>query len=165
MAYPERGRIADEYLQAINVLWTEDTPTFTGRFVSFDGIAFEPRPRRGAIPIWIGGNSEAALRRAVRFGTGWRPWQVGLEELPAWVEKIRRLTDEFERRDPLQLHVLATPLGVGDDHKPLADGAATKGWSTQALVDRIGRLQELGVTWTTLPISEARTLDEYLDQI
>ena len=159
----ERGKIADEYLQAMKVLWTDDVPKFAGRYVSFDGIVFEPKPIQRPFPVWIGGNSEKSLRRAVRFGTGWRPWQVGLEELPLWKDKLAALAESFGRTDPIDLHILSVPTGVGPDHKPLA-GGRPQDLSTSELVDRIHCLEQLGVTWTSLrPIRGARSLDEYLD--
>jgi probable F420-dependent oxidoreductase len=158
--WDQRGRIADEYLQAMHVLWTEETPRFEGRYVSFDGIAFEPKLQK-PLPVWIGGNSEAALRRAVRFGTGWRPWQIGLEELPDWTGKIDALVAELGREKPVQLHIPSVRIGVGSDHKPTE--AKPVALSTSESVDRIGRLAAFGVTWTSLPGVSARSLEEHLD--
>ena len=61
--FGERGRIADEYLAAIVELWTSDRPAFEGRYIRFSDIAFEPKPvQKPHLPIWIGGDSDAALR-------------------------------------------------------------------------------------------------------
>ena len=70
--FHERGRMTDEYLAAMIELWTSDAPAYHGTYVDFDGIAFAPRPvQQPHPPIWIGGNSRAAMRRAARHD-GWK---------------------------------------------------------------------------------------------
>jgi probable F420-dependent oxidoreductase len=72
--FADRGRATDEYLDAFKTLWTEDAPKFHGRHVRFDELIFAPKPAaKPHPPIWIGGESPAALRRAVRVGDGWYP--------------------------------------------------------------------------------------------
>ncbi len=69
--FEKRGALSDEYLRAMRALWTEAEPRFAGEFVRFSGIACEPKPIQRPLPIWIGGESERALRRVVEHGTGW----------------------------------------------------------------------------------------------
>jgi alkanesulfonate monooxygenase SsuD/methylene tetrahydromethanopterin reductase-like flavin-dependent oxidoreductase (luciferase family) len=72
--FAERGRVADEYIRAFRALWTEPAPAFDCEHVKFADIWFEPKPAQpGGIPVWIGGESGAALNRAVRLGDGWYP--------------------------------------------------------------------------------------------
>lgn len=72
--FAERGRVTDEYLQAFIELWTSENPNFAGEHVRFSGIIFQPKPaQRPHPPIWIGGQSRAALRRAARLGQAWHP--------------------------------------------------------------------------------------------
>jgi len=73
--FKERGGMADEYLAAIIELWTSDAPCFEGKYVSFRDVAFEPKPvQKPHLPIWVGGDSDAALKRAARFASGWWPF-------------------------------------------------------------------------------------------
>src|SRR3979490_204754 len=73
--FHERGRMADEYLAAIVELWTSDSPEFDGKYVSFKDVAFEPKPvQKPHLPIWMGGDAEAMLKRAARYASGWFPW-------------------------------------------------------------------------------------------
>src|SRR5439155_25984300 len=75
--FHRRGRISDEYLEAMTVLWTEDAPAYHGEFVRFEGVHFDPKPvQRPHPPLWFGGNSPAAMRRVARYGTGWMPWLI-----------------------------------------------------------------------------------------
>jgi probable F420-dependent oxidoreductase len=72
--FEARGRVTDEWLQAFKILWTEDDPRFEGRHVRFGGVSFLPKPvQKPHPPIWVGGESPAALRRTVRYGDTWFP--------------------------------------------------------------------------------------------
>jgi len=64
--FAARGAVTDEYLKAFRVLWTEEAPRADGRWVKFDGIVFAPKPvQQPHPPIWFGGESGPALRRAL----------------------------------------------------------------------------------------------------
>jgi probable F420-dependent oxidoreductase len=72
--YEARGKVTDEYIQAFRELWSSDNPSFNGRYCQFSNIIFLPKPvQKPAIPIWIGGHSKQALRRAGQLGDGWHP--------------------------------------------------------------------------------------------
>ncbi|MGE0764825.1 MAG: LLM class F420-dependent oxidoreductase [Hyphomicrobiaceae bacterium] len=72
--FAERGAATDEYLEAFRQLWTADRPSYKGRHVSFDDLIFAPKPlQAGGPPIWVGGESPAAMRRTVKLGDGWYP--------------------------------------------------------------------------------------------
>ena len=72
--FAQRGQVTDEYLQAFIELWTAENPSFDGKHVQFSNIIFQPKPaQRPHPPIWIGGQSRAALRRAARLGNAWHP--------------------------------------------------------------------------------------------
>jgi probable F420-dependent oxidoreductase len=72
--FAERGKVTDEYIAAFRELWTSENPTFKGKYCSFSDILFLPKPvQKPAIPIWIGGHSKHAIRRAARLGDGWHP--------------------------------------------------------------------------------------------
>lgn len=81
LAFHERGAIANEYLAAIEVLWTSETASFQGKHVAFTDISGIRPLQRPHPPIWVGGRSDAALRRAVRFGDAWHPNHISLEWL------------------------------------------------------------------------------------
>jgi probable F420-dependent oxidoreductase len=72
--YPRRGAYADECIRIFRELWTRDNPAFEGEFHQFSNVRCEPRPvQPGGIPIWIGGHTPQAIRRAARLGDGWQP--------------------------------------------------------------------------------------------
>jgi len=107
--FDERGAVTDEYIRAFRELWTNPNPSFDGRYVKFSNVTFEPKP--GHIPIWVGGESGPALRRAAKLGDGWYPIgsnpQFPLDTLPRYrnaVQRVRQLASEAGR-DPETLQL------------------------------------------------------------
>lgn len=91
-----RGRMADEYIQAMRHLWKGRG--YKGEFVSIPPNLFQPKPVRGEIPIWVGGDSDAALRRAARLGDGWIPMGTHSPEgLRRSAERISEMAAEAGR--------------------------------------------------------------------
>ena len=124
--FAERGAVTDEYLRAFIELWTKDDPTFDGKYVSFSGITFLPKPvQKPYPPIWIGGQSKAAIRRAARIGDAWHP--VGAipaaplepEELAESLVLLHRYAEQAGR-DPseIQVSVKAPLYDSGDSSGP-----------------------------------------------
>lgn len=69
--FPHRGAVTDEYLDLMVELWTKDFPAFEGRYYSVQDVSIHPKPRqRPHPPLLIGGNGQAAIRRAARIGQG-----------------------------------------------------------------------------------------------
>ena len=72
--FAERGAVTDEYLRAFIELWSSDDPVFEGKYVRFSDITFLPKPvQKPHPPIWIGGQSRRAIRRAAELGDAWHP--------------------------------------------------------------------------------------------
>ena len=72
--YNERGAVANEYIRAFKELWTNDNPSFEGQYCRFADLFFLPAPvQKPHPPIWVGGESPGALRRAARLGDAWYP--------------------------------------------------------------------------------------------
>ena len=66
-----RGRKTDECLEIIHRLWREESVDFSGAFYKLKGVSIAPKPVQPDLPMWIGGSSDAAIRRTARIGTGW----------------------------------------------------------------------------------------------
>lgn len=72
--FGERGAITDEYIRAFKELWTQDEPNFQGKYCQFSNITFLPKPvQKPHPPIWVGGESRRAIRRAAELGDAWQP--------------------------------------------------------------------------------------------
>ena len=88
--FHKRGAICDEYLDAMHVLWTEDSCSFQGKFVSFEGMRQEPKPVQNPFPVWVGGNLPQSIRRAARRGTGWMPLNIGEDKFADLADSYRK---------------------------------------------------------------------------
>ena len=72
--FHSRGIVTNEYIESMIELWTQSDPTYKGKYIEFQNILFAPKPIQDPHPpIWIGGESEAAIKRAARIGNGWFP--------------------------------------------------------------------------------------------
>ncbi len=97
----QRGSRTDEYLSVMIELWTTDPTDYQGRYVAFSGVRFGPKPtQQPHPPIWVGGRSDAALRRAVRFGQAWHPTSVALEALRERMSMLHELSYATGRERP-----------------------------------------------------------------
>jgi len=96
-----RAEVLEEWVAILRACWTDDEPRFEGRHYRFDPVHFQPRPVR-LIPILIGGNSPAALRRAGRIGDGWFGTAVTLAEAGASIAAVRSHAEQAGR-DPDRL--------------------------------------------------------------
>jgi probable F420-dependent oxidoreductase len=118
-----RGAISNEYLEVIHALWTQDELTYHGRFVTLDDVSgvqtyrTEGRPNP---PVWVGGRSDAAMRRTVRFDAAWHPNRM----TPRWLRdtglpRLREIADDMGGKMPalcprIQLEITDKPI-EGDD--------------------------------------------------
>lgn len=134
----ERGRRMDEAIRLLRAYWTKPSVTFEGEFSRAEAMSMEPRPvQTGGPPIWIGGDSDAALRRVGRLGDGWMAMTTSDELVGMLPEKLAtiRAAAEGAGRDP---DSIAVQVRLSDAHE----------------LDRIGgrvdTLSKLGVTWVTV---------------
>ena len=110
--FEDRGKVTDEYLDAFRELWTKDAPSYRGKHVSFADVLFYPKPlQKPHPPIWVGGESAAALRRAARLGDAWYPGNNSQTKpldtparLGAGIAEVRRMA-QAAGRDPASLGV------------------------------------------------------------
>lgn len=112
----ERGARTDEALSALRRLWSDERPSFHGRFFHFDDLPVPLRPQRlPHPPVWIGGRSPAALRRAATFGNAWFPAFVTPEGFRERSEQLDRLCADAGRSPRDVSRSLFLFVGVGDD--------------------------------------------------
>ncbi|HEY5830649.1 MAG TPA: LLM class F420-dependent oxidoreductase [Hyphomicrobiaceae bacterium] len=127
--FAERGARMDEYIAAMRELWSAEAPTFKGRFVAFEGAYCRPQPVNKAVPIIVGGHSEAAARRAGRLGDGFFPARGA----PADLIAVARNAAQAAGRDPDKLEISAS---LPDDLAELE--AMRKQGVTRVLVPAMG---------------------------
>ncbi len=94
----DRAARTDEMVEVMRLLWSGEPVTYRGRFYSLTDVVVQPRPVRPELPpIWVGGRSQAALRRVARLGDGWLASQVTPEEVAAGKATINELAQENGR--------------------------------------------------------------------
>lgn len=106
--FDRRGAVANETLEAFRNLWTEPAPAYAGEHVAFDNLLFSPKPaQKPHPPIWVGGESPAARRRAGRLGDAWYPlgnhprWRFNTpERYAAGLAQVREIAEEAGRPPP-----------------------------------------------------------------
>ncbi len=124
--WERRGARTDEYVAAMRTLWSGNSVSFDGDFVSFSGVSSNPKPVNGSVPIVIGGHSDAAARRAGRLGDGFWPGKGDLDHL---LDVMRREAEAHDR-DPEAIEVTwAGDLTAGEDPVAAAAALAAKGVS------------------------------------
>lgn len=165
--FAERGPRTDEYIRIYRTLWNEENPAFQGRFHQFSNIEFSPKPaQKGGIPVWVGGHTTRALRRAAELGDAWHP--IGLrppaglqpEELKARREQLFGLMTE-RGRDPGAMQVcFRAPVVPGGQGERLR-GPADK------IVEDVKAYEAAGVQHLTCDIvaGSEQELFEQLDRI
>ena len=97
--FKRRGRVLDESIRAMRVLWSQDRPTFSGDVYRFADTLFDPKPEQsGGPPIWVGGNSDAALRRTALLGDAWHADEVAPDEFAKQVASLTKQASDAGRR-------------------------------------------------------------------
>lgn len=91
-----RGARSDEMIEILRLLWRDGSAEFHGQHFDFPRVHAEPRPNH-PIPLYVGGHTEVAIRRAARCD-GWMGLDFAVDEIPAVVERIRRALDLEKRR-------------------------------------------------------------------
>jgi alkanesulfonate monooxygenase SsuD/methylene tetrahydromethanopterin reductase-like flavin-dependent oxidoreductase (luciferase family) len=168
----ERGGRTNEILECLKLLWTQPSASFHGKYFQFENVVMEPKPyQKPHPPIWVGGNSEAAIQRTARYGTGWVPSfelsSVMFGTFPAAVSRLREVMKEHGReKEPVHISV-CMKVNINPDAKAAREDAS-KFWAAQlhaieggmpfevkakygvygtpeALVDRLVEVKAMGV--------------------
>ena len=97
--WERRGARNDEYVAAMRALWAAPHAEFHGEFVDFEPATCSPRPVNGSIPVIVGGDTNAAIRRAVRIADGYFPGEGDFERLRDLIGRLRNAATDADR-DP-----------------------------------------------------------------
>jgi probable F420-dependent oxidoreductase len=168
--FENRGKLVDEYVKVFRELWSSDAPNFAGEFVEFENITLLPKPsqRRGP-PIWIGGESLPAMRRAARLGDGWMP--IGSNprhtlrdptELSSWLRvlgqearKVGRSPSEVTTAYIVPRYALVEDGGSDDPGQPFVGDRAK-------ILRSIKAFEAVGVSFLGFEILDA-SVDKTID--
>jgi len=164
--FAERGRYLDEHVAAMRTLFRDEAPRFVGKHYRFDGIGFEPKPVRRDVPIWIGGNSPAARRRAARMGDGWHVIDVPMAELEAGIAELARECRAAGRRPEDVPATIRSQIALTDAPVPEAQRNVPLTGPVDAVLADLRRYRALGVGHVALwPAGRHARADEYVAAI
>jgi alkanesulfonate monooxygenase SsuD/methylene tetrahydromethanopterin reductase-like flavin-dependent oxidoreductase (luciferase family) len=170
-SYDERGSVGDEYIRAFKELWTSDNPAFEGKYCRFANVAFAPKPvQKPHPPIWTGGESPAALRRAGRLANVWYP--IGSNprfpvatpgQFADYAAKVKHYAQDAGR-DPSSLGFAYSANWFNDQQaSTLPDGQRRPLTGTpQQIADDIKHYEDLGVRHMMVNLqgeTQAQTLE------
>jgi probable F420-dependent oxidoreductase len=160
--FGDRGRRTNEWIEILRALWTQDVALFEGDYFRFGGIVSNPKPAQpGGVPLMIGGHSEAAARRAGRFGDEFYPhWSTRGPD----VDALRRLQETIARtaaeagRDPDSIGLTLTSTSDAKTALETAELCAELG------AERVVVLPPRGELDGALPDELARFRDQVMSQ-
>lgn len=154
----QRGQRMEDAYQAMKLAWSGESFSFQCKEFEATANTALPTPlQKPHPPIWVGGNSKAAMRRAAQYCDGWLPMPVpkklagrlkthslsNMDALRESVNNIRHMESQFDRIKPLDICMIPFGMDMGSDMD----------WNSEGLVEQIQLMQEMGVTWinVTLP--------------
>lgn len=151
-----RGARSDEALEIMRRLWSEDRVSFEGKHYQYTNASISPRPVQKELPLWIGGSSEAAVRRTARIGTGWLAGLQAPAQVGPVVAAIKGALKETGR-------------SIDEDHYG-AGFSYRFGERTEDAVQRqaaaLGRLPGFSDPWSYMAVGEeediVRRVEEYI---
>lgn len=164
--FDERNDLLDEAIDVCRAAWTQDVVAYEGRHFRSRGTTMAPRPAV-VPPVWIGGNSRRAMRRAAVRGDGWVPFPnprstakalktpplETVDDLAARIAELRSMAQEAGRSAPLD--VCFAPFAFNQ--------FGTGAYDRAALLDEIAAMAEAGVTWLTVGFHRAADRSEWCD--
>ncbi|MFI9831595.1 TIGR03619 family F420-dependent LLM class oxidoreductase [Streptomyces sp. NPDC051913] len=144
LEFRQRGALLDECVDALRAaLGPEEFPEHHGKFYDFQGLGQRPRPAQPRVPLWVGGSSPAAVRRAALKGDGWLPQGDPRERLPAQIAELTRIREEAGIEEPLTVGALTEPLHIG---RPTWDvGRRTLTGTPEELAESLRTYRAMGV--------------------
>ncbi|MFJ3954720.1 LLM class F420-dependent oxidoreductase [Streptomyces libani] len=162
--FGRRGAVLDETVEALKAaLGPDEFPKFAGKRFAFEGLGQAPRPvQTPRPPIWVGGSSPAAVRRAAERGDGWLPQGDRREQLPGQIARLRRLREAAGIEEPVVIGTIAEPLYVGEPG--WAVGRRALSGAPERIADSLREYRAMGVQQIQVRF-RSRSREELTDQM
>ncbi|MEU5977850.1 LLM class F420-dependent oxidoreductase [Streptomyces sp. NPDC047315] len=158
-----RGPLLDETVDALRAaLGPDEYPEHAGERFAFSGLGQRPRPAQARVPLWVGGSSPAAVRRAALRGDGWLPQGDPRDRLPAQIARLRRLREEAGIAAPIEVGAIVEPLYVGEPEWEV--GRRTLTGKPAAIAESLRAYPQMGVDQIQVRF-RSRSRSELTDQM
>jgi probable F420-dependent oxidoreductase len=154
--YHKRGAMSNEQLQIFDTLWKSERPEFHGKHYNFDPVAVSPKPvQQPRFPIWTGGESEAAVKRAATYADAWFSYHVKISatELAEKYANVKKISAQVGRKTPPQL-CCCRPVEITKEPVP-QDEQDLKGTPEQ-LIAALKKFKDIGVEHMALQFMVGR---------
>ncbi len=161
--FERRGAVLDECVDALRAaLGPDEFPAHHGKAYDFEDLGQRPRPAQARVPLWVGGSSPAAVRRAAVRGDGWLPQGDPRDRLPGQIARLRRLREEAGVTDPFTVGAITEPLYIGEPDWDV--GRRTLSGPPEALAESLRGYAAMGVDQIQIRF-RSRGRAELTDQI
>ncbi|TLS46370.1 TIGR03619 family F420-dependent LLM class oxidoreductase [Streptomyces montanus] len=161
--FERRGFVLDETIDALrSALGRDEFPEHHGKLYDFEGLGQRPRPAQVRVPVWVGGSSPAAVRRAAVKGDGWLPQGDPRDRLPEQIARLKRLREEAGIAEPAVVGAVTEPLYVGEPGWHV--GRRTLAGHPEALAESLRAYRAMGVHQIQVRF-RSRSLSELTDQM
>jgi len=161
--FEHRGGVLDEGIDALKAALTDEFPVHHGKRWDFEGFGVGPRPvQRPRPPIWVGGSSPAAQRRAGRKGDGWLPQGTPRAQMPEQIAAVLRARDDAGVDEPIDIGTISEFFYVGDP--PFDVGKYTISGSPDRIAASLVEFKQMGVSHAQVRF-KSRSVDELEEQI
>lgn len=161
--WSQRGALLDEHIACMRALWSEKRPSHQGQHFRFHDIGFEPKPVDGDVPIWVGGNSRPAMRRAARIGNGWHGIDMSPDDVKEKLPEFEKLCAKNSRPMKDLAISMRSQLTLTREHVPPAERVAPLTGPPEEVIADLIQLRALGVSHIAVwPATREIDLDAYL---
>ncbi len=160
--FHERGRRTDESIDVVRAALLDEYPDLDTATWSVHDAGLAPRPRQAQVPIWVGGSSRPALRRAAERGDGWLPQGTPRNEMPESIGYLLEHRKATLGDEPIDIGVITEVLYVGTPEWDV--GARTISGSPELLAEQLNAYADMGVSHLQVRFRN-RSLQELLDQM
>ena len=161
--FSRRGVLLDDAIDVYRAAMADEFPTHDGALTSVSDLGISPRPiQDGGPPVWVGGSSPAALRRAGQRGDGWIPQGTPRADMPAQIEQLLAHRGAAGNAKPIDLGAMAEPVYMGQPSWDI--GRYSLAGSPDEHVERINAYGAMGVSHVQVKF-RSRSADELLDQM
>lgn len=160
--FSNRGPAADEAIDAIAAAVIDEYPQHSGELWSFRDAGIAPRPRQARIPIWVGGSSRPALRRAAERGDGWLPQGTRRRDMPDAIAYLLEHRKRTRGDEPIDIGAISEVIYVGDPSWDV--GSHTLAGDPEVIAAGLRGFGGMGVSHVQVRFRN-RSLQELLDQM
>lgn len=191
-ATAHRGEMLTEGMQVLNKLFFQRRASHDGKYYAFDQLEIYPKPIQDPFPLYACGNSTNEIKRAVLYGTGWVPASMAIDRLAASIEKLHCIAEEAGR-DPAEIEIAPQVMvAMGHTEEEAVDRFLQSRMKThlqtlhastlrnqemhrdmeanlvgtpRQIVDRVGQLENIGVSMLSSQSFLSQNVEDMLEQI